>query len=42
MLTQIEWGVQHGTITKKGMLPVTALVFRKFYFSLTNSYEKLI
>ena len=42
MLTQIEWGVQDGTITKKGMLPVTTLVFRKFYFSLTNSYEKLI
>ena len=34
MLRQTEWGVQDRPITKKGVMPVTALFFRKCCFSL--------
>ena len=30
MLRQIEWRLQNRTITKSGVLPVTALFFKKF------------
>ena len=39
---QIEWWVQNGTITKNGVLPVTTLVFWKFWFSLRTSCKELI
>ena len=42
MLREIEWGVQNGPITKKGVLPVTTLVFQKYCFSLRTSYKELI
>ena len=42
MLRQIEWGVQDGSITKNGVLPITTLVFRKFRFSLRILYKELI
>ena len=42
MLRQIEWGVQNGPIRKNGLLPVTALFFSKFCFSLRASYKELI
>ena len=42
LLRQVEWGVQNGHITKNGVLPVTALFFRKFYFSLRTSHEEFI
>ena len=42
MLRQIEWWVQNASITKNGVLPVTALFFRKFCFSLRTSYKELI
>ena len=43
MLRQIEWWVQNGPITKKGVLPVAALLFSKFCFNLkTSHYNKLI
>ena len=42
MLRKIEWGVQNGPITKNGFLPVTTLLFRKFWFSLRTSYKELI
>ena len=42
MLRKREWGVQDGPITKKGVLPVTILVFQKFSFSLRTSYKVLI
>ena len=31
---EIELGVQNGYVTKNGVLPVTALIFGKFCFSL--------
>ena len=31
MLRQIEWQIQNGTITKSGVLPVTALFFLKIF-----------
>ena len=37
-----ELWVQNGRITKNGVLPVTTLYFRKFYFNLRTSYQKLI
>ena len=39
MLRQIEWWVQNWPITKNGILPVTALFFRKFCFSLRTFYK---
>ena len=42
MLKQIEWWVQNGPITKNRVLPVTTLVFWKFYFILRTSYKDLI
>ena len=36
ILGQIEWRVQHGPITKNGVLPVTTLFFWKFCFSLKS------
>ena len=42
MLRKIEWGVQNGLVTKKGVLPVTTLFFRKLCFSLRTSYKELI
>ena len=43
MLRQIEWWVQNGPITKKGVLPVTTLLFSKFCFNLkTSHYKELI
>ena len=42
MLKQIEWGVQNGPVTKNGVLPVTALFFQKFCFSLRTSCKELI
>ena len=31
MLRQMEWRVQNGSITKNGLLPVTTLLFRKYF-----------
>ena len=42
MLRQIEIGVQNGPITNKGVLPVTALFFWKFCFSLRTLYKELL
>ena len=42
ILRQIEWGIQHGPITKNGVLPVTTLSFWKIFFSLWNPYKELI
>ena len=42
MLRQIEWGVQNGPTTKNGVLPVTALFFWKFYFSLRTFFKVFI
>ena len=42
MLRYIEWWVQNWPITKKGVLPVTALFFWKFCLSLRTSYKELI
>ena len=42
MLRQIEWGLHDGPITKNGVLPVTALFFRNFCFSLKTLYKVLI
>ena len=43
MLRQTEWWVQNGPITKKGVLPVTTLLFSKFCFNLkTSHYKELI
>ena len=42
MLRKVEWGVQNGVIPKIGVLPVTALFFQKFYFSLITFYKELI
>ena len=42
MLKKVERGVQNGVITKIGVLPVTALFFEKFYFSLIIFYKELI
>ena len=42
LLRQMEWRVQNGPIRKNGVLPVTTLVFQKFYFSLRTSYKELI
>ena len=43
LLRQIEWWVQNGPITKKGVLPVTTLLFSKFCFNLkTSHYKELI
>ena len=42
MLRQIEWRVQNGPITKKGVLPATTLFFWKFCFSLKTWYKELI
>ena len=42
MLRQIEWWVENGPITKKRVLPATALFFWKFCFSLRTSYKELI
>ena len=46
ILRQTEWWVQNGPIIKNGVLPVTALLFRKFCFSLRSlkllSYKELI
>ena len=35
MLRQIEWGVQHGPITKNGLMPVTI----KFTLIIRISYK---
>ena len=40
MLRRIEWWVQNGPITKKGVLPLTTLLFSKFCFSLKASHYK--
>ena len=37
MLRQMEWCVQNGPITKRGVLPVTTLFFWKFCFILRTS-----
>ena len=42
MLTQIEWEVQSGPITKNGFLPVSTIFFQKFCFSLRTTYKVLI
>ena len=42
MLRQIEWKVQHGPITKDGILPVTTLFFWKFCFKVRTSSKELI
>ena len=42
MLRQIEWGVQNGPFPKNGVLPITNLLFWKFYFSIKASYRELI
>ena len=42
MFKQIEWWVQNEPITKNGLLPVTALFFRKLCFGLRNTYKELI
>ena len=42
MLRQIEWRVQNGPITKNGVLPVFALFFWKFNFSIRTFYKELI
>ena len=42
-LRQTKWWVQNGPISKnKIVLPITALFFRTFCFSLRNSYKELI
>ena len=42
IITQIEWWVQTGPITKNGVLPVATLFLWKFCFLLTTSYKELI
>ena len=42
MLRQIEWNVQDEPMTKNGVLPVPALVFRKFCFILRTPYKEFI
>ena len=42
MWRQIEWWLQNGPITKNRVLPVTALVFWKYCFSLRTSYNELV
>ena len=42
VLRQIEWGVQDGSITKNGVLPVTTSFFREFCFSLLTPCKELI
>ena len=42
MLRQIECSVQNRPIIKKGVLPVTPFLFRKFCFSLGTWYKELI
>ena len=43
MLTQIEWWVKNGPITKKGVFAVTTSLFSKFCFNLkTSHYKELI
>ena len=42
ILRQIDWRVRNGTITKNGVLPVTALFLWKFCFSVKTSYKELI
>ena len=42
MLRQIEWKVQHGPITKDGILPLTTLFFWKFCFRVRTSSKELI
>ena len=42
MLRQIEWGVQNGRITEKGIFSVTTLFFQKFCFGLRTSHKELI
>ena len=42
MLRQIKWGVSNGAIAGNGVLPVTASFFRKYCFTLRNSYKELI
>ena len=39
ILRQIEWGVQGGTITNNGVLPLTTLVFWKFNSNIRTSYK---
>ena len=41
MLRQIDGGLQNGPITKKGSLPVTTSFFKKFSFSVRDSYKEL-
>ena len=40
MLRQIEFGVQKGLITKKGVLPVTTF-FKKFSFQSKNHLQRV-
>ena len=42
ILTQIEWGVQNGPITKNRVLAVTTLFFWKLCFSFQHSWKDLI
>ena len=42
MLRQIAWWVKVGSITKNRVLPITTLIFWKYYFSLGTFYKKLI
>ena len=42
MLSQIKWWLQHGPITKNGVLPVATLFFWIFCFILRTSYNELI
>ena len=42
MLRQIEWGLQNGPVTMNGVLSVTTLFCRKFYFSLRTPCKELI
>ena len=39
MLREIERGVQNGSITKNGVLPVVALFFWKFCFSIRTTLK---
>ena len=41
-LRQMKWWLQNRPNTKNGSLPVTALFFRNFCFSLRTSYKELI
>ena len=41
-LRRIEWRVQNGPIIKNRVLPVTALFFWRFCFSLRTFYKELI